>query len=283
MTGYTEVDEPAFPTSGLPTIHPLRAGGRGTRTVLVAIAASLEKNGDPVLAARKLLDSAAMFEQEAETHYQSQREHVIQIETPDPNVNRALAWSEVAMDQFWACNPDLGCSLVGGYGPTRNARRPQYAWFFAGDALVGLEALLSEGEFSRARSVLEFITKYQDPANGMIWHELSQSASQLDWAGKYPYMYVHVDITFAYLKAWSSYISATGDTKFLSAHWAAIEGAYKYCAALLDAQDGLPRIAKGIRPEMARLTLARKISAITLTVWKKGVRFDAQYLKPQTA
>ncbi len=30
-------------------------------------------------------------------------------------------------------------------------------------------------------------------------------------------------------------------------------------------------------------TLARKIAAITLIVWKKGVRFDAQYLKPQTA
>jgi transposase len=42
-------------------------------------------------------------------------------------------------------------------------------------------------------------------------------------------------------------------------------------------------IAKGIRPEMARLTLARKIAAITLTVWKKGVHFDAKYLKPQTA
>ena len=42
-------------------------------------------------------------------------------------------------------------------------------------------------------------------------------------------------------------------------------------------------LAKGIRPEMARLTLARKIAAITLTVWKKGVAFDAQYLKPQTA
>jgi transposase len=42
-------------------------------------------------------------------------------------------------------------------------------------------------------------------------------------------------------------------------------------------------VAKGIKPEMARLTLARKIAAITLTVWKKGVRFDANYLKPQTA
>jgi hypothetical protein len=43
------------------------------------------------------------------------------------------------------------------------------------------------------------------------------------------------------------------------------------------------RLASGIRPEMARLTLARKIAAITLLIWKKGVRFDAEYLKPQTA
>ena len=42
-------------------------------------------------------------------------------------------------------------------------------------------------------------------------------------------------------------------------------------------------VAKGIRPEMARLTLARKIAAITLLVWKKGVCFDARHLKPQTA
>jgi transposase len=41
-------------------------------------------------------------------------------------------------------------------------------------------------------------------------------------------------------------------------------------------------VAKGMRPEMARLTLARKIAVITLTVWKKGVAFDAKYLKPQT-
>src|ERR1700726_179107 len=40
-------------------------------------------------------------------------------------------------------------------------------------------------------------------------------------------------------------------------------------------------LAKGIRPEMARLTLARKIAAITLHIWKKGARFDARYLKPQ--
>ena len=34
---------------------------------------------------------------------------------------------------------------------------------------------------------------------------------------------------------------------------------------------------------MARLTLARKIAALTHTLWKKGVRFDPEELKPQAA
>jgi transposase len=42
-------------------------------------------------------------------------------------------------------------------------------------------------------------------------------------------------------------------------------------------------LQKGMRPEMARLTLARKIAAITLHVWKKGEAFDAEYVKPQAA
>jgi transposase len=42
-------------------------------------------------------------------------------------------------------------------------------------------------------------------------------------------------------------------------------------------------LAKGMEPEMARLTLARKIAVITLTLWKKGERFDAGQLKAQAA
>lgn len=42
-------------------------------------------------------------------------------------------------------------------------------------------------------------------------------------------------------------------------------------------------IARGIKPHLARLPLARKIAAITLLVWKKGVRFDPGHLKQQAA
>src|SRR5271165_2923159 len=42
-------------------------------------------------------------------------------------------------------------------------------------------------------------------------------------------------------------------------------------------------LKKGMRAEMARLTLARKIAAITLHVWKRGEAFDAEYVKLQAA
>jgi transposase len=39
----------------------------------------------------------------------------------------------------------------------------------------------------------------------------------------------------------------------------------------------------GMRPQMARLTLARKIAAITLAVWKKGEAFDPHQVLRQAA
>src|SRR5262250_2782256 len=43
------------------------------------------------------------------------------------------------------------------------------------------------------------------------------------------------------------------------------------------------RVEKGIRPSLARLTLARKMAAITLIMWKKGVSFDPKQLQRQAA
>lgn len=42
-------------------------------------------------------------------------------------------------------------------------------------------------------------------------------------------------------------------------------------------------LKKGIKAPMARLTLARKIAAIVLTVWKKGESFEPTKLNPQAA
>jgi transposase len=42
-------------------------------------------------------------------------------------------------------------------------------------------------------------------------------------------------------------------------------------------------LARGLRPELARVTIARKIAAITLAVWKKGEAFDGSKLIKQAA
>ena len=42
-------------------------------------------------------------------------------------------------------------------------------------------------------------------------------------------------------------------------------------------------VEQGMRPALARLTVARKIAAITLAVWKKGESFDPGLIRPQAA
>jgi transposase len=37
-------------------------------------------------------------------------------------------------------------------------------------------------------------------------------------------------------------------------------------------------LARGLRPELARVTVARKIAAVTLAVWKKGEAFDTKQI-----
>src|SRR5436309_6501567 len=68
-----------------------------------------------------------------------------------------------------------------------------------------------------------------------------------------------------------------------------LKGLFKGVATMASARPGpfqdfyQALLAKGIKPTRARLTLARKIAAITLTLWKKGAGFDAEKLKPQAA
>jgi transposase len=64
---------------------------------------------------------------------------------------------------------------------------------------------------------------------------------------------------------------------------------FKSAATMASSREGAFRdfyqglLTKGMKPAMARLTLARKMAAITLTIWKKGAHFDAEQLKPQAA
>ncbi len=188
---------------------------------------------------------------------------ILKITTPDAEANRAIEWAQIALEQAWTCNARLGCALVAGYGPSHGARRPQYAWYFAGDGLLATEALLYEGNYKRALDELDFLYRYQSPETGMMWHEISQSAGFLNWAKDYPYMYIHVDITFDFLGVLADYERTTGDQAFLSRHWPATLKAYHYCLSTLDKEDGLPRVPadKMSGNEQDRLTDELTLSA----------------------
>jgi glycogen debranching enzyme len=216
-----------------------KSGMPATASVYVVLNAPDEK--DPALALHELSNHLHEREAEAKAHYEELGSKSLQVHTPDEAVNRAILWSEVALDQGWVCNSKLGCGMVAGYGPSRDERRPQYDWFFAGDGMIAANALVSAGEYSRARDELAFIVKYQDPATGMIWHELSQSAGYVDWS-KYPYMYVHVDLSFDFLSAVARYVAVSSDTAFANENWASIAAAYRYCRALVRDADHLPHI-----------------------------------------
>jgi glycogen debranching enzyme len=222
------------------SIRPVVSGkGLATAAVYVALGAGDSKNAAATL--REVTAHQTDMEVQAVAHYAELERNALLIRTPDEDINRALAWAEIALDQTWVCNPRIGCGIVAGYGPSRDARRPQYDWFFGGDGLVATHALLAAGEYARAREELEFIIKYQDQKTGMVWHELSQSAGYMDWS-KYPYMYVHVDISFDYLNTVARYVAASGDTAFAIDHWSSIAAAYRYCQALINTSDNLPHI-----------------------------------------
>jgi glycogen debranching enzyme len=208
--------------------------------------AALEEVSAPEGSGLQMLERGeTQFHADLKKHVAAASASGLEIQTPDADLNRALAWSKLALDQAWVCNDRIGCGIVAGFGPSRGTRRPQYAWFFGGDGLVATRALLAIGENERARTELDFILRYQNKTNGMIWHEISQSAGFIDWTGKYPYLYVHVDITFDFLTTLADYFAETGDSAFLNNHWTQIAAAYAYCRSTVNPKIALPEIPAG--------------------------------------
>jgi glycogen debranching enzyme len=229
------------------SIRPQRQAGNDANASAMAtvlIAQVPANQADPAGVMHTLDAQAARLKADAVAHYHLLQHDALRLRTPDEALNDALAWAQVALDQAWVCNPEFGCGLVAGYGPSRPGRRPQYAWFFAGDGLLATDALISAGSFARAREELEFIVRYQDQKTGMVWHELAQSANYVEWA-KYPYMFVHVDISLAYLNTAARYVATSGDGDFAIKHWDSIAAAYRYCQSLVGTEDHLPHIPAG--------------------------------------
>ncbi len=209
----------------------------------IAIAGGIQGIYDPAATYQRLLDDLPQLYAQSLHHYADLDAQGTQFLTPDPQVNEALRWSRVSLDQLKVCNPYVGCSYVSGYGSSGTGTRPMYAWFFNEPAETS-PAFLEYGGAESLKEALHFIQKYQR-ADGKIPHEVSQSAGLIDWFKNYPYAYIHPDSTLEYLIAMRDFLRFTGDLVFIKESWASLQKAYGYGVSILDPADGLPTIPKG--------------------------------------
>ena len=178
----------------------------------------------------RLLEKARDYYDQRVEHAREIREGFASVHTPDEEVDLALEWAKVNLDEALACNPDLGCGLVAGYGPSGRGRRPGFGWFFGGDASINILGILSYGGFELARAGLEFQARNRREADGKMPHEVSQSAKRTreDWYRDFPYAYYHADTTPYWIVALWQYWMQTGDTDFVRENWAAVHDAYRW-------------------------------------------------------
>jgi glycogen debranching enzyme len=145
-------------------------------------------------------------------------------------INLAFEWAKVNLDEALVCNPDLGCGLVAGYGPSGRGRRPGFGWFFGGDASINTLGIVAVRHFELARHALAFQARFQRD-DGKMPHEITQSAlrTREDWFSEFPYAYYHADTTPYWIVALHRYWLASADTTFVRQHREALASAYGWC------------------------------------------------------
>ncbi|HLI78252.1 MAG TPA: hypothetical protein VKV02_15000, partial [Acidobacteriaceae bacterium] len=162
-------------------------------------------------------------------------DHRLIPHTPDPELDRALGWAELAIDKSQATIPahdgiPAETGLVAGWFPAFDSARPGFGWFFGRDTLWTTYAINSYGDPALTRRALTFLIRRQR-ADGKMPHEFSQTAHQLTgdmtWSDL-PYEYAAADSTPLFLLAMQDYVRATNDTAFLNANWEALEKAYTF-------------------------------------------------------
>jgi hypothetical protein len=194
---------------------------------------------DTVLAMyRRLLDRVPALYRERRAYDSTLLAETTVLETPDSLLNRALQWSKIDLDEATVCNPDLGCGLVAGWGPSGKSARPGFGWFFGGDAAINSFAMDATGMWPAAAQGLRFFAKYQRQ-DGKIPHEVSQAAGRIPWFTAFPYAYYHADTTPFWMTAVWRYWKASGDRDLVRELWPAVKKAYAWCLTTETDGDGI--------------------------------------------
>ena len=160
------------------------------------------------------------------------------IETPDEELDLALEWAKINLEEQRVCNPDLGCGFVAGWGLSRNGTRPGFGWFFGGDAAINTFAMDVLGQWELVAEELAFLARYQRD-DGKITHEISQAAAHIDWFDTYPYAYYHADTTPYWMLALYEYWRASGDDELVRELWPAYRRAWAWCLTAETDGDGI--------------------------------------------
>ncbi|WP_419162653.1 amylo-alpha-1,6-glucosidase [Candidatus Palauibacter sp.] len=232
--------------------HPAHQLGEAPRTMVIPV--------DPERARREFIPIAVaggttpreeVFESyerlisEARSLYDAKRAwadsvlaSTVSIESPDPQLDLALEWAKINLEEQRVCNPDLGCGFVAGWGLSGNGARPGFGWFFGGDAAMNTFAMDALGQWALVAEELAFLARYQRE-DGKITHEISQAAARIDWFGTYPYAYYHADTTPYWMTAVYEYWRASGDDELLRQLWPAYRRAWEWCLTAETDGDGI--------------------------------------------
>lgn len=206
--------------------------------VPIAVAAGTGPRDSVVGIYRILIESAEDLYRERRAHAGDLLVRTVSIDTPDDELDLAFAWSKVNLDEQLVCNPDLGCGLVAGWGPSGTSTRPGFGWFFGGDAAINTFAMDATGQWDAVAQGLRFFAKYQRE-DGKITHEISQSAGVIPWFTDYPYAYYHADTTPYWILAVWRYWLASGDSTLVDNLWPVIQRAYAWCLTTETDGDGI--------------------------------------------
>ena len=182
---------------------------------------------------------------DTQDHFQKFAAGHMSIETPDPALNQAFSWAEVAIDQLRVeTTPSHAeTALVAGFYSSGDSTRPGFGWYFGRDALWTLYAVNSYGDFQLTRDELSFLIKRQSP-EGKMMHEWSQTADLVDWK-RLPYPYASADANPLFLMAGNDYLKVSGDTQFIQANWEALERAWNFETSHDSDGDGIYENTEG--------------------------------------
>jgi glycogen debranching enzyme len=207
---------------------PIDPGRAAIEMVPIAVVAGTGPREETAAAYRRLLARAAEVYTARRRHAEALRERGLVLDTPDDRLDLALEWAKVNLDEQRVCNPDLGCGLVAGWGPSGDGARPGFGWFFGGDAAINSFAMAATGQWAEAAEGLRFLARYQRE-DGKIPHEVSQAAGVVPWFADFPYPYYHADTTpFWLLALWRQW-KASGDSSLLGELWPAAKRAWAWC------------------------------------------------------